>query len=256
MRRLLEDGLIYYSWVNFPIDLIIIVGNVSNGRLRAIFAVTGVLTIMIIAAPPGLKNITAQCVLFNYICFKVCYSGIYQTWTSVSSMADHTSLNTEYWVLTLDYGHELITRLTVSQLNLMRMRHLVRIRLFIMQVAMMSRITLSLKKSVGEFQNTGGRLELPSFFTRRTWMNTHNSSIQIIHPKAGKDVNEEEHQLEEVEDRGFHRTPMINVLSPMDALARPATNLPDIAGVRSTWGNAWCADDLGTIDEEHPNCHL
>jgi len=28
--------------------------------LRAIFAVTAVLTIMIIAAPPGLKNITAQ----------------------------------------------------------------------------------------------------------------------------------------------------------------------------------------------------
>ncbi|PPQ88407.1 hypothetical protein CVT25_011286 [Psilocybe cyanescens] len=39
MRRLVEDGLIYYS---------------------AIFAVTGVLTIMIIAAPPGIKNITAQ----------------------------------------------------------------------------------------------------------------------------------------------------------------------------------------------------
>ncbi|GLB38199.1 putative expressed protein [Lyophyllum shimeji] len=39
MRRLLEDGLIYYT---------------------AIFTVTGVLTIMIIAAPPGLKNITAQ----------------------------------------------------------------------------------------------------------------------------------------------------------------------------------------------------
>ncbi|KAF9468655.1 hypothetical protein BDZ94DRAFT_1245925 [Collybia nuda] len=39
MRRLLEDGLIYYS---------------------AIFAVTLVLTIMIIAAPPGLKNIVAQ----------------------------------------------------------------------------------------------------------------------------------------------------------------------------------------------------
>ncbi|KAF5382498.1 hypothetical protein D9615_003044 [Tricholomella constricta] len=39
MRRLLEDGLIYYI---------------------AIFSVTLVLTIMIIAAPPGLKNITAQ----------------------------------------------------------------------------------------------------------------------------------------------------------------------------------------------------
>jgi hypothetical protein len=39
MKRLLEDGLIYYT---------------------AIFAVTAVLTIMIIAAPPGLKNITAQ----------------------------------------------------------------------------------------------------------------------------------------------------------------------------------------------------
>ncbi|KDR82417.1 hypothetical protein GALMADRAFT_821800 [Galerina marginata CBS 339.88] len=39
MKRLLEDGLIYYA---------------------AIFSVTGVLTIMIIAAPPGLKNITAQ----------------------------------------------------------------------------------------------------------------------------------------------------------------------------------------------------
>ncbi|PPR05415.1 hypothetical protein CVT24_008029 [Panaeolus cyanescens] len=39
MKRLLEDGLIYYT---------------------AIFAVTLVLTIMIVAAPPGLKNITAQ----------------------------------------------------------------------------------------------------------------------------------------------------------------------------------------------------
>ncbi|KAF8644430.1 hypothetical protein AX16_008489 [Volvariella volvacea WC 439] len=39
MKRLLEDGLIYYI---------------------AILAVTLVLTIMIIAAPPGLKNITAQ----------------------------------------------------------------------------------------------------------------------------------------------------------------------------------------------------
>jgi len=39
MKRLLEDGLIYYS---------------------AIFAVTAVLTFMIVAAPPGLKNITAQ----------------------------------------------------------------------------------------------------------------------------------------------------------------------------------------------------
>ncbi|KAF8065007.1 hypothetical protein FPV67DRAFT_1653843 [Lyophyllum atratum] len=39
MRRLLEDGLIYYF---------------------AIFIVTLVLTIMIVAAPPGLKNITAQ----------------------------------------------------------------------------------------------------------------------------------------------------------------------------------------------------
>ncbi|KAF9533193.1 hypothetical protein CPB83DRAFT_536235 [Crepidotus variabilis] len=39
MKRLLEDGLIYYT---------------------AIFAVTAVLTIMIIAAPPGIKNITAQ----------------------------------------------------------------------------------------------------------------------------------------------------------------------------------------------------
>jgi hypothetical protein len=38
-NRLLEDGLIYYS---------------------AIFAVTLVLTVMIVAAPPGLKNITAQ----------------------------------------------------------------------------------------------------------------------------------------------------------------------------------------------------
>ncbi|EDR13649.1 uncharacterized protein LACBIDRAFT_292466 [Laccaria bicolor S238N-H82] len=39
MKRLLEDGLIYYT---------------------AIFAVTLVLTIMIVAAPPGIKNITAQ----------------------------------------------------------------------------------------------------------------------------------------------------------------------------------------------------
>ncbi|KAJ7164777.1 hypothetical protein C8R43DRAFT_1122654 [Mycena crocata] len=39
MKRLLEDGLIYYT---------------------AIFSVTLVLTIMIISAPPGLKNIAAQ----------------------------------------------------------------------------------------------------------------------------------------------------------------------------------------------------
>lgn len=39
MKRLFQDGLIYYS---------------------AIFAVNAVLTIMIISAPPGLKNITAQ----------------------------------------------------------------------------------------------------------------------------------------------------------------------------------------------------
>ncbi|KAJ7751003.1 hypothetical protein DFH07DRAFT_827319 [Mycena maculata] len=44
MRRLLEDGLIYYA---------------------AIFSVTLVLTIMIVSAPPGLKNIAAQLELMS-----------------------------------------------------------------------------------------------------------------------------------------------------------------------------------------------
>lgn len=43
VRRILQDGLLYYS---------------------VILSVTMVLTIMIIAAPPGLKNITAQYVYY------------------------------------------------------------------------------------------------------------------------------------------------------------------------------------------------
>ena len=55
MKRLLEDGLIYYRWVAaWSVEY-------RHWSLNsAIFAVTAVLTIMIIAAPPGLKNITAQ----------------------------------------------------------------------------------------------------------------------------------------------------------------------------------------------------
>jgi hypothetical protein len=57
MKRLLEDGLIYYTYAASFFDL-----KYSNSYIwiSAIFAANAVLIIMIIAAPPGLKNITAQ----------------------------------------------------------------------------------------------------------------------------------------------------------------------------------------------------
>ena len=57
MKRLLEDGLIYYTYATSIVDSNI---RIHMSGLRAIFTVNAVLTIMIIAAPPGLKNITAQ----------------------------------------------------------------------------------------------------------------------------------------------------------------------------------------------------
>ena len=57
MKRLLEDGLIYYTCATSIVDSNI---RIHMSGLRAIFTVNAVLTIMIIAAPPGLKNITAQ----------------------------------------------------------------------------------------------------------------------------------------------------------------------------------------------------
>ncbi|KAJ3515784.1 hypothetical protein NLJ89_g1548 [Agrocybe chaxingu] len=80
----------------------------------AIFAVTAVLTIMIIAAPPGLKNITAQLEL-------------------------------------------------------------------LLTVAMMSRITLNLKKSVRKLNDTGVKAQLPSLFTQRSQLSV-NPDIKIVAP--------------------------------------------------------------------------
>ncbi|TFK39075.1 hypothetical protein BDQ12DRAFT_722916 [Crucibulum laeve] len=111
MKRLLEDGLIYYS---------------------AIFTVTAVLTLMIIFAPPGLKNITAQLEL-------------------------------------------------------------------LLTVAMMSRITLNLKKSVHKFDHSNGMV-LPSLFNwkRSQGQITTNgtavkfaapANVPVIPPRPSLNVN-------------------------------------------------------------------
>ena len=60
MKRLLEDGLIYYTYATSIVNMLMPDIRIHISRFRAIFAVNAVLTIMIIAAPPGLKNITAQ----------------------------------------------------------------------------------------------------------------------------------------------------------------------------------------------------
>jgi len=94
MRRLLQDGLLYYS---------------------AIFSITFVLSIMIAAAPPGIQNITAQLEL-------------------------------------------------------------------LMTVAMMSRITISLKSSVADMKNVEVvRPVLPSMFTQHSRLDVA-SNIKIVAP--------------------------------------------------------------------------
>ena len=66
MKRLLEDGLIYYTCVL----AFFVFGMEDDEKCSAIFAVTLVLTIMIVAAPPGIKNITAQyALLFGFLLF-------------------------------------------------------------------------------------------------------------------------------------------------------------------------------------------
>lgn len=59
MKRVLEDGLIYYRQVNRLASI-----RYTDERpivaSSAIFAVTLVLTVMIAAAPAGLRNISAQ----------------------------------------------------------------------------------------------------------------------------------------------------------------------------------------------------
>ncbi|KAF8158500.1 hypothetical protein B0H34DRAFT_846735 [Crassisporium funariophilum] len=124
MKRLFQDGLIYY-------------------RQGAIFAVTAVLTIMIIAAPPPLKNITAQL--------------------------------------------ELLT--------------------FLPQVAMMSRITLNLKKSVHKVNDSQIRPEMPSMFTQRSHLTVQgHSDIMIATP--GGEIKSQTDSLQS--ERGY---PMIKVKS-------------------------------------------
>ncbi|KDR82415.1 hypothetical protein GALMADRAFT_237714 [Galerina marginata CBS 339.88] len=141
MKRLLEDGLIYYA---------------------AIFAVTGVLTIMIIAAPPGLKNITAQLEL-------------------------------------------------------------------LLTVAMMSRITLNLKKSVSKLNDTAVRAEMPSMFTQRSQIYT-SQPLKIVTP-GFNDLDLDD------DDREF---PVISIASPRTANGTSTTNLE--SEVSSSWGNTWSSD--------------
>ncbi|KAH6912858.1 hypothetical protein BKA70DRAFT_1422412 [Coprinopsis sp. MPI-PUGE-AT-0042] len=93
MTRLFQDGLVYYS---------------------AIFAVTLVLTLMIVSAPPGIQNITAQLEL-------------------------------------------------------------------LLTVAMMSRITINLKKSVNKAKDISVRPELPSMFTQKSTMEPE-PGMQIVTP--------------------------------------------------------------------------
>jgi hypothetical protein len=67
MKRLFQDGLIYYTYV---LAFFFLFGMGDDETCSAIFTVTLVLTIMIVAAPPGLKNITAQYVLsFAFLLF-------------------------------------------------------------------------------------------------------------------------------------------------------------------------------------------
>ena len=93
MTRLFQDGLVYYA---------------------AIFAVTLVLTLMIVFAPPGIQNITAQLEL-------------------------------------------------------------------LLTVAMMSRITINLKKSVNKAKEISIRPELPSIFTQKSTMEPE-PGVQIVTP--------------------------------------------------------------------------
>jgi hypothetical protein len=58
MKRLLEDGLILTTRTRLPFLIPNI--RIHTSGLSAIFTVNAVLIIMIIAAPPGLKNITAR----------------------------------------------------------------------------------------------------------------------------------------------------------------------------------------------------
>ncbi|TFK24399.1 hypothetical protein FA15DRAFT_669631 [Coprinopsis marcescibilis] len=93
MKRLFQDGLVYYS---------------------AIFAVTLVLTLMIVFAPPGIQNITAQLEL-------------------------------------------------------------------LLTVAMMSRITINLKKSVHKVSDSQVKPEMPSLFTQKTHMEV-DPALKIVAP--------------------------------------------------------------------------
>lgn len=123
-------------------------GKGDDEKCSAIFAVTLVLTIMIVAAPPGIKNITAQYALLSaFLSFLL------------NAHIDLNSCKLLYLIFQ--------PKLTIP---------LIRIT-----VTMMSRITLNLKKSVHKVHDDHIRPELPSLFTQQSRLHA-NSNIKIVTP--------------------------------------------------------------------------
>jgi|SRR6188768_871193 len=60
LKRLLEDGLLYYRLVVYRPTLQKLTFSLTFLTISVIFSVTFVLTFMIVGAPPGTKNIAAQ----------------------------------------------------------------------------------------------------------------------------------------------------------------------------------------------------